>query len=85
MLSVLDVSALQEWSMGHSSGPAPAAVKCHSIAEQFTVPCLAVWDMRGDMAYETLPSKTCLVFLSSVTGLDSSVLLVDPFCLSKAA
>lgn len=42
---VLDGGALQEGSMGHSSGPAPAAVKCHSMAEQVTIPCPAVWDI----------------------------------------
>lgn len=68
--------------MGHSSGPAPAAVKWHSITEQLTIPCLAVWDISF-FKHETLPSKICYVVLSSVTGLDSSMLLVDRSLLSK--
>lgn len=84
VLSVLVVGAPQEWSMRHSSGPAPAAVESHSMAEKSTISYLVVWDVSV-FTRKSLPSKICLVVLSPVTGLDSSMLLVDPFYLSQAA
>lgn len=70
--------------MRHSSGPAPAAVESHPMAEKSTISYLVVWNVSV-FTHKTLPSKICLVVLSPVTGLDSSMLLVDPFCLSQAA